>query len=140
MDRFLRLIKAKYVFMGEKDYQQFFLIKKFIKKKFNSKIISCPTIRDKNKVALSSRNFLLNKMNLYKAGMIAKYLIDLKSSITKKSNLISQTKKELKKKYSIRIEYLELRNTSDLKITKFKKKYKLFIAYYINNIRLIDNF
>ena len=36
--------------MGEKDFQQLYLVKKYIKKKFKSKIISCKTIRDKKKL------------------------------------------------------------------------------------------
>ena len=140
MDRLLNLIKAKYVFMGEKDYQQLFLIKNFIKNKYKTKIFPCPTIRDKNKLALSSRNFLLSKRNLYTAGLISKYLIYIKKSINKKNNLIPIIKKKLEKKYSIKIEYLELRNKNNLQTTDFKKKFKLFIAYYINNVRLIDNY
>ena len=49
--------------MGEKDFQQLFLVKKFIEKKYNTKVIVCKTIRDKNKLALSSRNSLLNKIS-----------------------------------------------------------------------------
>ena len=49
--------------MGEKDFQQLYLVKKYIEKKYKSKIILCKTIRDKNKLALSSRNLLLNKKN-----------------------------------------------------------------------------
>ena len=58
--------------MGEKDFQQLLLVKRFIEKKFKSKIISCKTIRDKNKLALSSRNLHLNKKDLIKAGKITK--------------------------------------------------------------------
>ncbi len=144
MDRFLRIIKAKYIFMGEKDYQQLYLIKNYIKKKYKSVVINCPTIRDKNKLALSSRNFLLSKKEHYNAGLISKFLIKFKISFSRKKNknysLLIQIKNLLEEKFRIRIEYLEFRNTSDLKISNFKKKYKLFIAYYINNIRLIDNF
>ena len=143
MDRFLRIIKAKYVFMGEKDFQQLFLIKKFIKNIHRSKIISCPTIREKNKVAMSSRNFLLNKKDINKAGIIASYLIRFKSSIKKdKKKIISliNLKKKLEKNYKIKVEYLEFRNTFDLKKSNFKNQYKLFIAYYLRKIRLIDNF
>ena len=61
MSRLTNLIKPKKIFMGEKDFQQYLLVKKFIEKKFQSKIISSKTIRDKNKLALSSRNNLLNK-------------------------------------------------------------------------------
>ena len=56
MDRLTNLIKPKKIFMGEKDYQQLYLVKKFIEKRYKSKIIACKTIRDKNNLAFSSRN------------------------------------------------------------------------------------
>ena len=61
MDRLTNQIKPKKIFMGQKDFQQLYLVKNFIEKKYHTKIISCKTIRDKNKVALSSRNLLLKK-------------------------------------------------------------------------------
>ena len=63
MNQLLKIVKAKYVFLGQKDYQQVYLIKKFIKNKFKTKIIPCKTIRDVNSLPYSSRNFLLKKMN-----------------------------------------------------------------------------
>ena len=54
MNRLMNIIKAKKIFMGEKDFQQLFLIKKYLSKKFKIKIINCPIIRDRNKVALST--------------------------------------------------------------------------------------
>ena len=96
--------------MGEKDFQQLILVKRFIEKNFKSKIVSCKTIRDKNKLALSSRNLLLKK------------------------------KKELIKKFNLNIEYLEIRNKKNLQPTYKIKNSKIFIAYYLNKIRLIDNF
>jgi pantoate--beta-alanine ligase len=144
MDRLLNIIKAKYVFMGEKDYQQLFLIKKKFKKKYNSKIIGCPTIRERNKLALSSRNFLLSKKNYLKAGLIAEYLLKFKylykRNYKRNHIILNKTMKELENKYKIKIEYLEFRNLKDLKLADFKKKFRLFLAYYINNVRLVDNF
>ena len=49
-------------------------------------------------------------------------------------------KSEFEKKYKIKIDYLELRNEKNLKLNNFKSKYRLFIAYNIDNVRLIDNF
>ena len=79
MDRFIKLINPKYTFMGEKDFQQLFLVNKFIGKKYKNKIFPCKTVRDKNFLALSSRNFLLSKNQLTKTGQIAKYLFHFKS-------------------------------------------------------------
>ena len=87
MDRFIKLINPKYTFMGEKDFQQLFLVNKFISNKYKNKIYLCRTVRAKNFLALSSRNYLLSKNELNKAGQIAKYLFKLKSSL-KKNNQI----------------------------------------------------
>ena len=129
--------------MGEKDFQQLFLVNKFINKKYKNKIYSCKTVRDKNFLALSSRNYLLSKNELNKAGQISKYLFKLKSSLKKNNqthNNILIKKKELKKKFNIKIDYLEIRNEKNLTTLIKNKKIRLFVAYYINKVRLIDNF
>ena len=128
--------------MGEKDFQQLYLVKNFLEKKYNTTIIACKTIRDKNKVALSSRNFLLDKSNLVVAGNLFKKLVNIKKNIKKNKNILDflkNQKKKLANDYKIKIDYLELRNKKNLKLSKSTINSKLFIAYYLNNIRLIDN-
>ena len=144
MDRFIKLILPKFIFMGEKDFQQTFLIKENFEKKYKTKIVTCKTIRDLNNIALSTRNFLLKNDEIKIAGLIVKKLILLKSKINRNrsisKSLINNFKKEIKKEVDIKIEYLEARNIIDLKSNIMHKKFKLFVAYYIDNIRLIDNF
>jgi len=144
LNRFVKLISPKIIFMGEKDYQQYFLVKKFIEKRYKSKVYVSKTIRNSNNVALSSRNSHLNQTNLKIAGLITNRLFNLKRSINmsknKSNNLIIRVKKELIKKFDIKIDYLECRNLNNLSSNLNNKRYKLFIAYYLNNVRLIDNF
>ena len=143
MEQFTKLINPKYIFMGEKDFQQLFLINKFITQKYNSKIYQCKTIRDKNFVALSTRNFLLDKTNLRKVGLIARNLFKFKQKLKKFKEInkyILNKKRELINKFAIKIEYLEVLNEADLKVYRYKSKFKLFIAYHIGKVRLIDNF
>ena len=143
MTRLTKIANPSKIFMGEKDFQQLLLVKRYIEKNFKSKIISCKTIRDKNKLALSSRNILLNKNDLNKAGKVATNLISFKKELSKKKNLknfISVKKNELTQKYNIKIDYLELRSIKNLKLANNVKNAKIFIAYYINKVRLIDNF
>ena len=142
MNRLTKIIKPQKIFMGEKDFQQLFLVKKHLEKLYKTKVIPCKTIRDRNNVALSSRNFLLNKSSLVIAAKIYKKLVSIKKNIKKKKKILSflnLQKKELKNNYKIKIDYLELRNTNNLKISNTKKNSRLFIAYYLNNVRLIDN-
>jgi len=143
MDRLTNSIKPKKIFMGKKDFQQLFLVKDFIEKKYKTKVIGCKTIRDKNKIALSSRNYLLNKDNLNIVGIISKNLFQLKRKIRNKKNIsqyLFEEKKRLQKTFKIKIDYLELRNTKNLLISTNSIGSKIFISYYLNDIRLIDNF
>ena len=144
MNRLMSIVKSKDLFMGEKDYQQLHLIRKFLSKKFDVRINACPTIRTANKIALSTRNKLLNKRSLEKVSNIAKLLIKLKKETKLHSSKLkldlSNYKQKLEKKFNIKIEYLEFRDEKNLKLNNFKNKFRLFVAYNINKIRLIDNF
>ena len=143
VNRFIEIIKPRYIFLGKKDYQQLFLIKKHVKKrKIKSKIIECKTIREKNGVACSSRNLNLSRSQMKIASNIFHYLRSLKKKIKKNYNLfkINKIKKELIKLGADKIDYLENYNTKSFKkIKKTSKEYNLFFAYYIKKVRLIDN-
>ncbi len=142
MDRLTQLIKPNKIYMGEKDYQQIHLIKKYINKKYRNKIITCKTIRDKNQLALSSRNKLLKEKDILLAGKLIKNLKNFKKKLSKKMNIkktFSNKIENLEKLFKVKIEYLELR-TKSLTMTKNITNSKLFIAFYINKVRLIDNF
>ena len=55
-------------------------------------------------------------------------------------NYVLIKKKELQKKFNIKIDYLEIRNEKNLTTLTKNKKIKLFVAYYIDKVRLSDNF
>ncbi len=143
VNRFLEIIRPKYIFLGKKDYQQLYLIKKHIeKRKIKSKIIECETIRENNGVALSTRNSNLDKNQIKIASNIYYYLRNLKKKIKKNYNFfnLNKIKKDLKDLGVSKIDYLENYNTKNFKkIKRQSKKFNLFIAYYIKNVRLIDN-
>ena len=142
MDRLTNIVKPNKIFMGNKDFQQLFLVRKFLNKKHNTYVIGCKTIRERNKVAISSRNYLLSKENLSLASAIIKKLIILKKNIESKKNKNKYLKtiiKDLNKQFKIRIEYLELRNIYNLKLSNVIKRSRLFVAYNLNGVRLIDN-
>src|SRR6056300_684070 len=142
MDRLTKLITPNKIFMGEKDYQQFFLLKKFIEKRYPSKIINCKTIRDNKSIALSSRNILLKSKSLKIAANVVKELRNIKKNLNKQKNVqiyLNERIQNLIKNNKIKLEYLELRNLKNLNTSTTIKNSRLFIAYYLENIRLIDN-
>jgi len=143
MSRLTTLIKPKKIFMGNKDFQQLFLVKNFIEKKFNIKVIGCKTIRNKNKLALSSRNLLFNKQELNEVEKISKTFLNLKNKIKNTNNInrfLQKSKKNLERFFNIKIEYLENRNIKNLTISNKYLGSKIFLSYYYKGIRLIDNF
>ena len=143
MNRLTKLIKPKKIFMGKKDFQQFFLVKNFIEKNFNTKVIGCKTIRNRNKLALSSRNFLLKQNELNNVEKISKNFLNLKNKIKYTKNInqfLKKTKNNFERFLSIKIEYLENRNIKDLSMSNKYNGSKIFLAYYYKGVRLIDNF
>ena len=143
MSKLTTLIKPKKIFMGNKDFQQLFLVKNFIEKKFHIKVIGCKTIRNKNKLALSSRNLLFNKQELNEVEKISKMFLNLKNKIKNTNNInrfLQKSKKNLERFFNIKIEYLENRNIKNLTISNKYLGSKIFLSYYYKGIRLIDNF
>ena len=143
MDKLTNLIKPKRIFLGEKDFQQLYLVKNFIERNYKTKVIGCKTIRNKNKLALSSRNFLFNNKNLNKVEIISNHLFQLKKKIKEISQInhfLRTSKKEIENKFKIKIEYLENRNIKDLTISNSYSGSRIFLSYYFKGIRLIDNF
>ena len=141
IDRFLKIIKPKKIFFGEKDMQQLKIVHDFIKKNHpRTIVIGCETIREKNGIAFSSRNVLLSEKEKKIAGKIYKFLLSKKLNIiNKKISLNSVNKKILK--FGVRkIDYLKLIDINKLIMPYIKRnKYKIFIAYYLKKTRLIDN-
>ena len=87
----------------------------------------------------TSRNKLLDNKNIRIAQKFTKKIIDVFKNIkrnTKKTYLLQN----IKSNNNIKIEYLELRNKNNLSKKINKKNLKIFIAFYIQGIRLIDNF
>ena len=144
VNRFLEILNPKYMILGEKDFQQMFLIKDHIKKnKINTKIIAHKIVRKKNGVAFSSRNKNLTTRDMIIASKVFRYLKReksiMKTKIKKKINT-NKLRNNIIKLGVKKIDYIELVNLNTLKKpNKIYKKFNIFIAYYLGKVRLIDN-
>lgn len=119
--KLLQLSKAKRAYFGEKDFQQLQLVKGMVEAFFiNTKIISCPVIRDESGLPLSSRLQRLSPLGFKKAQTYAKIFGDLDLSLEELSV-------KLKSIPDLEIDYLE-----DIENRRFS-------AVLIEGIRLIDN-
>ena len=141
IDRFIKIIRPKKIFFGEKDMQQLKIVEDFIKKNHNyTKIVGCKTIREKNGIALSSRNFHLSVKEKNIASNVYKILFKNKNRLLEKKISLNNIKKIILEIGVSKIDYLKILNINKI-IKPFKKKMKkkIFIAYYLRSTRLIDN-
>lgn len=138
---FFNLIKPKYAYFGEKDYQQVLVVQQLINQHFPTiSLIKCPTIREHNGLAKSSRNKLLSESAFNRSGEIYSTLKWIKENITAQSinSILDDGMRKLSERFEV--EYLELRNENNLEETSNSlENSRLFVAVQIESIRLIDN-
>ncbi len=144
VNKLFNIIMPDYAFFGEKDFQQLIVIKKMVfDLNMSVKVIGCPIIREKDGLAMSSRNMYLNKEERKSASQINKILKYGKSEIEKGKSISlikNSMKKQLKKLKYRKLEYLEILDEKTLsKINNKSKKARIFVAIYIGKTRLIDN-
>ena len=130
--RLFDLVKPKAAVFGEKDFQQLFLIKKMVSQlNIPVEIISAPTIREKNGLAISSRNIRLDKSGEKIAEVIYKAL---------NQPTIEQMKGEVTKEPGFELDYLEVIDEATFEKAKSDTQNKrVIIAGWVNQLRLIDN-
>jgi pantoate--beta-alanine ligase len=144
VNRLVEIIEPKYIFLGKKDFQQLYLIKKHLEKnQIKTKIISCSTIREANGIACSSRNKNLKYSEKSIASKVYNLINNTKKKIKNNKKLIFKKNNIKKKNMSFgvnKIDYIELLDLEKLKKPiSSKNNFNIFIAYYIGKTRLIDN-
>jgi pantoate--beta-alanine ligase len=145
VEKLLNIINPQKIFLGEKDLQQLMIIKNLVtQKNLLTEVIGCPTIREKNGLAKSSRNQHLSKIDREHCGVIYKQLLAFKQLF--KKMVLSELKKQIIINITdgnrINIEYFELINIDTFEsVEAYHKniKYAACIAVTISGVRLIDN-
>jgi pantoate--beta-alanine ligase len=142
--KLFEIIQPTQAYFGEKDFQQVAIVRKLVSKyKIPVKIIACSIYREKNGLAMSSRNERLSQEEREKAALIFKTLTQAKILFgTKSASEVTKfVTKIFEKQKLFRLEYFEIADELTLLKCNRKnklKKYRAFIAVFVNNIRLID--
>jgi pantoate--beta-alanine ligase len=143
--RLFEILKPQKAYFGEKDFQQLAIVRHMTEKlKLEVEIVGCPTSRDRNGLAKSSRNLLLSEKAKSDAGIIYSSMLEAKSVLEHCDilDLISSTKNKIKKIPNSKIDYVEIADASTLKpITEKKEEQKIvmLVAVFVEKVRLIDN-
>lgn len=143
--RLLQIVNPNKAYFGEKDFQQLLIIRKMVEAEgLSVNVIGCPTEREPNGLAMSSRNGRLSPEEFREAAMIYEILQTVKHKFS--SEGIPSTYDWVLKRFNnnplFDLDYFQISDIESLVPAKEKipnKKYRAFIAAYIGDVRLIDN-
>jgi pantoate--beta-alanine ligase len=143
--RLFEIVQPNKAYFGEKDFQQLQIVKKLVSKhNIPVEVIGCPIHREANGLAMSSRNERLSESAREKAAVIYQILNTAKDFFQNHSAEETTTfvENEFEKHPEFQLEYFEIADEATLLPVSEKesnKKYRGFIAIFIENVRLIDN-
>lgn len=146
VDRLLNICIPDKLFLGQKDYQQCLVIQKLLDitdKQDAVSIVVCPTLRENNGLAMSSRNRRLNASEKNIAANIYRILDNLKQNLNKSNQekIVMNSKNELAA-LGFKIDYLDIVKANSLEpAVQWNDEEKLvaLVAVHLDEIRLIDN-
>lgn len=142
--RLLTIVPADRLYLGQKDFQQCMVIRKMIElENLPIETVICPTLRETDGLAMSSRNMRLDKEAREKAVEISRTLLHIKSSL--KAGDLSELKTaavEQLNRTGFKTDYVEIADADTLElIGRWDGKQKLvaLCAAFLGEVRLIDN-
>ena len=142
--RLLTIVPADRLYLGQKDFQQCMVIRKMIElENLPVETVICPTLRETDGLAMSSRNMRLDKTAREKAVEISRTLLHIKSSL--KAGDLSELKTaavEQLNRTGFKTDYVEIADADTLElIGRWDGKQKLvaLCAAFLGEVRLIDN-
>jgi len=139
------IIKPNNAYFGEKDFQQLRIIQELVRdNNIPVNVIGCQTIREKDGLALSSRNTKLSKHYRKIASKVYEIINYVRINFSSMSflEIYTYVEKFFDNIPEIELEYFTIAESKLLQPVKEKiknKKYRVFIAVRLNGIRLIDN-
>ena len=142
--KLFNMVQPDVAVFGEKDYQQLLVIRRFVSDLcFPIEIVSVPTVREGDRLAMSSRNSYLSKEERLEAATLNQQLVEAKHSIENGSSDFSLIERQAIKQLKaagFRPEYFSVRNADDLQQPKPENKALVILAAaWLGEARLIDN-
>lgn len=135
---------ADQAFFGEKDYQQLQVVRRLAQDlDLKTTIVGCPTVREDDGLAMSSRNLRLSAGARAVAPIIRETLSQVAIEINEGSPIetaLQGARSRLTKAGLRQIDYLEFRGDPDLTVlTTADRPGRIFVAAWLDGVRLIDN-
>lgn len=144
--KFFNIVMPDKAYFGQKDYQQAVIVKKLVKElNLDIDIIVCPTVREPDGLAMSSRNIYLSQEErraaavLYRTLRRAEELI-IHRGLKEASYIKGEMVKLMKSESHVNIDYVALVNPRNIEtVKKIELPVVICLAVKIGDTRLIDN-
>jgi pantoate--beta-alanine ligase len=135
---------ADFACFGEKDFQQLQVVRRMARDlDIPIEVVGCPTIREIDGLAMSSRNLLLSDQARSRAATLNAVMEDMAEALSAGAviaDLLPEAKRRLSAAGFGEIDYLELRTNDTLRlIDRADAPARLFAAVFMAGVRLIDN-
>ncbi len=143
--KLFHLVEPDRAYFGEKDYQQLQVIRRMVRDlNVPVEIRGCPIVREQDGLALSSRNVYLSPPERASALALSRSLKKAKalydSGERDAARIVGCVREELKGDPSLYVEYVEVRDASELSALKtIERPAVLALAVRVGKTRLIDN-
>jgi len=140
--RLFDIVKPDYAVFGKKDYQQLLIINSLIERQaIKTTIVSVPTMRESDGLAMSTRNNYLSPEDRVNAPLFYQQLVDTKAAIQSGTDILSATEQAVDALSNIfDVEYVEVLNANNLtEITTSSREIIIISAVRLSETRLIDN-
>ena len=140
--RLFDIVKPDYAVFGEKDYQQLLIINSLVERQgIKTTIVSVPTVRESDGLAISTRNNYLSSEDRANAPLFYQQLVATKASIQNGTDIPSATEQAEDALGAVfDVEYIEVLNANNLtQITTSSSKIIIISAVRLRETRLIDN-
>ncbi len=143
--KLLNIVKPDFVFFGQKDAQQAFVIQRMVRDlAFDTKVVVGPTVREPDGLAMSSRNSYLARVErtqapvLYQSLQLARRLVQ--AGEQDPVRIKRRMRQFIKSKPGVRVQYIEIVDTEELKpVRRISGRLLIAVAAFLGRTRLIDN-
>lgn len=144
-NKLFNIVSPDRAYFGEKDAQQLAIVKHMVKDlNMNLEIIGCPTIREEDGLAKSSRNSYMNEEERKSAAVLYKALLEGRKMIEEgernPQTVIGKMTDIISAEPMAEIDYIDIVNALTIeKIDTIQGEVLIALAVFIGKTRLIDN-
>ncbi len=143
--KLFNIVRPRLAIFGKKDFQQYQVIRQMVRDlNMNLEIVGLPTVREKDGLAMSSRNVYLNDRERHAARSLSRSLLLARDMYDRGERdagvILAEVKKMIESEPATSIDYAKIAGTASMReVTRIDEEAVLALAVKVGATRLIDN-